>query len=89
MTVHPSSLDYKILQQISGVKKENVKEDTRSELCTTKGIQSPLLEMVSELSAAQNDLGCVMRKLFNTQRCYFYSVSKVDGAGMVKECCGN
>ena len=56
---------------------------------TTKGIQPPLLEMVSELSAAQNDLGCVMRKLFNTQRCYFYSVSKVDGAGMVKECCGN
>ena len=30
-----------------------------------------------------------MRKLFNTQKCYFYSVSNVEGGGVVKECSGN
>lgn len=30
-----------------------------------------------------------MRKLFNIQRCYFYSVSNVEGGGVVKECSGN
>lgn len=90
MTAHPSSLDYKILWQISGVKKENVKENTRSEQCNYQGDSATPFETgFRVIIAAHSDLGCVRRKLFNTQRCCFYSVSKVEGGGMVKECCGN